>query len=1073
MANDSAQGDPGVRLVGGFGGGAVGFGQPPRGRGWGIVAVAILVAVALVVSLAKPAEAADGDQAPTEFTVSFAIPENVDLPKLRGVVAELNSRHALLSDTLYEEQDRFAPVDLEPDVDTFTVQHDFDGAFAVTGSTLSLTVDPTNAVQITELTGWQWFLIYIGSFAVALLARILCEGFFGVATAGPGTILAAAFCAALGNFISTFIPQAVRVVDEGHQHDGGAWGWAVGIAAVASFFGVVWEGWAAGFARGGLITDLRKMGQALANWGRSLTGWASSASPAAVDTGIALEENAEAIGEGVASALEDSASETAAELRVLPLGDSITYGVGTPDNSSYRARLAQLLGGVGGPVNFVGSQRTGQLADQDNEGHPGWTISQIHSIASCTMREYRPNVVLLHIGTNDMARNVSVASAPERLRSLIRQIVNTAPETTVLVSTLIPSTTPATMNRIQQYNAAIPGIVADFQKAGRPVRLVDMGAVTPGDMTDSLHPNANGFRKMAEAFHRTIDGVVRRDVFLRARNGVAGACGDLPTGGGGGTTGAVDPSGTGQDGWKWEGTIASGVGATREEVRFADLNGDGRDDYLVVSPQGQVRAWVNNRSSGSTSWTSLGTVASGSAPREEVRFADVNGDGRDDYLAVGAQGQVRAWFNAGTGNSVSWASQGEIAGSVGTTREEVRFADINGDGRDDYLAVNTQGQVRAWMNVRGPGGTGWSYQGVVASGVGATRDEVRFTDLDGDSRDDYLVVGAQGQVRAWLNAIGATGAESWLVQGEIAAGVGVSRENVEFADIDGGGSSDYLAVNSTGQVSAWLNEQFAQNDRWDRQGVVASGTGVPPEELRFADLNGDRKEDYLAVGPQGAVKAWLRVSGGWNYVGQVASGAGPREEVRFADLNGDGRDDYLLVGAQGQVKLWLNVAGGSAGISFQSKGDVATGSGARDTVRFADINGDGRDDYLVVGAQGQVQGWLNTAGGSSGVSWQSAGEIAAGIGLPGSMITFADLDGDSRDDYLSVNEHGRIWAWLNNRGGGGSTWLAQGEIATGVGATRNQVLLADLTGDRRFDYLVSSATGVVTAWTGTGIVRKG
>ncbi len=89
------------------------------------------------------------------------------------------------------------------------------------------------------------------------------------------------------------------------------------------------------------------------------------------------------------------------------------------------------------------------------------------------------------------------------------------------------------------------------------------------------------------------------------------------------------------------------------------------------------------------------------------------------------------------------------------------------------------------------------------------------------------------------------------------------------------------------------------------------------------------------------------------------------------------------------------------------------------------------------------------------------------------MITFADIDGDHRDDYLAVNDHGRIWAWRNNCGGGGLSWVVQGEIATGVGAARNQVFLTDLNGDRRDDYLVSSTTGMVAAWSNNGQVRKG
>ncbi|MEX5637602.1 hypothetical protein [Parafrankia sp. FMc2] len=52
--------------------------------------------------------------------------------------------------------------------------------------------------------------------------------------------------------------------------------------------------------------------------------------------------------------------------------------------------------------------------------------------------------------------------------------------------------------------------------------------------------------------------------------------------------------GSSEDGWDWLGVVASGVGAPRDEVRFADLNGDGRDDHLAINDDGAATAWTNN-----------------------------------------------------------------------------------------------------------------------------------------------------------------------------------------------------------------------------------------------------------------------------------------------------------------------------------------------------------------------------------------------------------------------------------------------------------------------------------------------
>src|SRR3954468_23529667 len=64
-------------------------------------------------------------------------------------------------------------------------------------------------------------------------------------------------------------------------------------------------------------------------------------------------------------------------LRIMPLGDSITWGVGSARQSGYRAALYQRLTSAGLNVDFVGSMSRGTGPDRDNEGHKGWTIGRL------------------------------------------------------------------------------------------------------------------------------------------------------------------------------------------------------------------------------------------------------------------------------------------------------------------------------------------------------------------------------------------------------------------------------------------------------------------------------------------------------------------------------------------------------------------------------------------------------------------------------------------------------------------------------------------------------------------------
>lgn len=100
------------------------------------------------------------------------------------------------------------------------------------------------------------------------------------------------------------------------------------------------------------------------------------------------------------------------------------------------------------------------------------------------------------------------------------------------------------------------------------------------------------------------------------------------------------------------------------------MNKDGRADYLWVSEDGRVTLYTNLRGkdAGHPTWWPQGEIASGvGASRENITFADINGDGRSDYLVIGGNGEVTEWQNGGNGG------QSQIGPGV-------VFHDLNGEG---------------------------------------------------------------------------------------------------------------------------------------------------------------------------------------------------------------------------------------------------------------------------------------------------------------------------------------------------------------------------------------------------------
>jgi lysophospholipase L1-like esterase len=200
---------------------------------------------------------------------------------------------------------------------------------------------------------------------------------------------------------------------------------------------------------------------------------------------------------GVSPASAESVA--APPLRVMALGDSITMGIGSATMSSYRIDLQHRLAGAGLNVDFVGSQRGGApaTADLDHEGHSGWTIAKIASQANGWLATYRPDAVLLQIGTNDMRTEAASVGATGRLSALIDQIEEAAPAADIFVAKITGTKSAgaaAQQRRTNAYNAKVPGIVGG---KGARVHLVDQSSVNGIDIRDGLHPNDFGYAKMS------------------------------------------------------------------------------------------------------------------------------------------------------------------------------------------------------------------------------------------------------------------------------------------------------------------------------------------------------------------------------------------------------------------------------------------------------------------------------------------------------------------------------------------------------------------------------------------------
>lgn len=214
--------------------------------------------------------------------------------------------------------------------------------------------------------------------------------------------------------------------------------------------------------------------------------------------------------------------------RVMPLGDSITDGVGSSHGAGYRVELFRLSLMNQKKLTFVGSQRNGPnniegtAFPRNHEGHSGWTIadgggrSGLYPKLQAWLQAAPPHIVLLMIGTNDIDILLDVNDAPKRLELLLDRIITYAPDALIVLAQMVPTTDNAENQRVMAYNAAMPAIVKARADAGKHIILVDMySAFTSNSnfasayMNDKLHPKDAGFVVMANTWWAMIGPLLK------------------------------------------------------------------------------------------------------------------------------------------------------------------------------------------------------------------------------------------------------------------------------------------------------------------------------------------------------------------------------------------------------------------------------------------------------------------------------------------------------------------------------------------------------------------------------------
>jgi YD repeat-containing protein len=340
--------------------------------------------------------------------------------------------------------------------------------------------------------------------------------------------------------------------------------------------------------------------------------------------------------------------------------------------------------------------------------------------------------------------------------------------------------------------------------------------------------------------------------------------------------------------------------------------------------------------------------------------------------------------------------------------------DFNGDGRLDVVTAHRQ--FETWFN-NGDG----TFKLIKAT------DPVQFwaTDCEVDDADPCLAPS-----KSCRRAVAASGYFSR------------ARNSAITGDFDADGKTDFL-LNIENRIETF----FSKGDGNYR---IADGPRLKlpetPGSVLVGDFNGDGKTDVLYANE---LFHTLTSNGDGSYADHTAtaipdycrSAGRPRADaclspdyVLTGDFNGDGLTDILSAGANFEVFL-SNGDGAFTHTSMPTPAEcrgfgaqasiTPIGGSTRNHFFAGDFNGDGRTDFVVIGdtlpLRDGFYSFLSNGDGTFQVVKSAVPADACGTAgqcVAYNQLVVADLNGDGRTDFLTGGSRGVFDTWLARPDGG-------------------------------------------------------